>query len=93
MPPLSIKKALASNPFCCLGRSFITINIDPSYRRIGVKKERCEIPPSTVICVQTCQPDTVDPRDSHDEVAVRIASVYALSHWEDETTIRNYLTK
>ena len=29
----------------------------------------------------------------YDRVAVRIASVYALSHWEDETTIRNYLTK
>ena len=29
----------------------------------------------------------------NDRVAVRIASVYALSHWVDETTIRNYLTK
>lgn len=29
----------------------------------------------------------------YDRVAVRIASVYALSHWEDESTIRNYLTK
>ena len=29
----------------------------------------------------------------YDRVAVRIASVYALSHWKDETTIRNYLTK
>ena len=29
----------------------------------------------------------------YDRVAVRIASVYALSHWVDETTIRNYLTK
>ena len=29
----------------------------------------------------------------YDRVAVRIASVYALSHWVDESTIRNYLTK
>ena len=29
----------------------------------------------------------------YDRVAVKIASVYALSHWEDESTIRNYLTK
>jgi hypothetical protein len=29
----------------------------------------------------------------YDRVSVRIASVYALSHWVDETTIRNYLTK
>ena len=29
----------------------------------------------------------------YDRVAVRIASVYALSHWEDESTLRNYLTK
>ncbi|MBQ7416233.1 MAG: hypothetical protein IJW14_04250 [Oscillospiraceae bacterium] len=29
----------------------------------------------------------------YDRIAVRIASVYALSHWVDETTIRNYLTK
>lgn len=29
----------------------------------------------------------------YDRVAVRIASVYALSHWEDTSTIRNYLTK
>ena len=29
----------------------------------------------------------------YDRVSVRIASVYALSHWEDESTIRNYLTK
>lgn len=29
----------------------------------------------------------------YDRVAVRIASVYALSHWEDESTVRNYLTK
>ncbi len=29
----------------------------------------------------------------YDRVVVRIASVYALSHWVDETTIRNYLTK
>ena len=31
--------------------------------------------------------------EDYDRVAVRIASVYALSHWEDESTIRNYLTK
>lgn len=30
---------------------------------------------------------------SYDRVACRIVSVYALSHWEDESTIRNYLTK
>ena len=29
----------------------------------------------------------------YDRVSVRIASIYALSHWVDETTIRNYLTK
>lgn len=29
----------------------------------------------------------------YDRVAVRIASVYALSHWEDESTLRNYLIK
>lgn len=29
----------------------------------------------------------------YDRVAVRITSVYALSHWMDESTIRNYLTK
>ena len=29
----------------------------------------------------------------YDRVAVRIASVYAFSHWVDESTIRNYLTK
>lgn len=29
----------------------------------------------------------------YDRVSVRIASVYVLSHWVDETTIRNYLTK
>lgn len=29
----------------------------------------------------------------YDRVAMRIASVYALSHWGDESTIRNYLTK
>lgn len=29
----------------------------------------------------------------YERVSVRIASVYALSHWVDETTIRNYLTK
>lgn len=31
--------------------------------------------------------------EDYDRVAVRIASVYTLSHWEDESTIRNYLTK
>jgi hypothetical protein len=30
---------------------------------------------------------------SYDRVSVKIASVYALSHWSDESTIRNYLTK
>lgn len=30
---------------------------------------------------------------SYDRVALRIASVYGLSHWVDETTVRNYLTK
>lgn len=30
---------------------------------------------------------------SYDRVSVKIASVYALSHWSDETTLRNYLTK
>ena len=29
----------------------------------------------------------------YDRVAVRIVSVYALSHWHDESTLRNYLTK
>ena len=29
----------------------------------------------------------------YDRVAVRIASVYALSHWEDESTIRNHIVK
>ena len=31
----------------------------------SAKRKGCEIPPSTVICVRACQPDTVDPRDSH----------------------------
>lgn len=30
---------------------------------------------------------------SYDRVSVKIASVYALSHWSDESTLRNYLTK
>ena len=30
---------------------------------------------------------------SYDRVALRIASVYGLSHWVDETTVRNYLTQ
>lgn len=30
---------------------------------------------------------------SYDRVALSIASVFALSHWSDESTIRNYLTK
>lgn len=30
---------------------------------------------------------------SYDRVALRITSVFALSHWVDETTVRNYLTK
>ena len=29
----------------------------------------------------------------YDRVAVRIASVYCLSHWADDSTLRNYLTK
>lgn len=29
----------------------------------------------------------------YDRLAVRITSVYALSHWEDESSLRNYLTK
>lgn len=29
----------------------------------------------------------------YDRVAVKIASVYTLSHWEDDSTLRNYLTK
>lgn len=30
---------------------------------------------------------------SYDRVSLKIASVYALSHWSDESTIRSYLTK
>ena len=30
---------------------------------------------------------------SYDRVALRISSVFVLSHWVDETTVRNYLTK
>lgn len=30
---------------------------------------------------------------SYDRVSLKIASVYAMSHWSDESTIRNYLTK
>ena len=30
---------------------------------------------------------------SYDRVALRIVSVFVLSHWVDETTVRNYLTK
>jgi len=31
--------------------------------------------------------------DAYDRVSLKIASEYALSHWEDDSTIRNYLTK
>ena len=31
--------------------------------------------------------------ESYDRVALKICSIYCLSHWEDDSTIRNYLNK